>query len=223
MAVNLMSRSAQSDTDPTRGAASRKFLTLSQTPIDRIQVECNSPVEKNRQSIGGIDEQLLPYLYSADETISQKQLNDLIEEVAKPLIYHIVQRSLRIAATSEGYGNHRLLFEDVIGDVVLRILQRLRTFKANTDQHAIESFAGLVAITTYSVLADRSRRTHRHRAVLDRKVRRLFSANNDLTIWKDSQNSSVCGYAAWHRSRVASSEVPGAYPTESELPHSARA
>ncbi len=174
-------------------------------------------MEKKRESIKGIDQKLLPYLYSADEAISQEQLGVLIEKVAKPLIYQIVRRSLRIAAAAQGHGNHRQIYEDVIGDVVLRILQRLRTLKADPDQYPIGSFAGLVATTTYTVLADRSRWTHRQRAVLDRKIRRLFSANNDLVIWKDSQSNLVCGYDAWRQSQAASLDAPKVYPTESEL------
>lgn len=216
VAVNLMSRSPQTDTDDLRRYVKEtpdSFTNTDWSHTSRVQLA----VEKKLQNIGGIDEQLLPYLYSANEAISQDQLKVLIEGVAKPLIYQIVQRRLRVAATSEGYGNHRLLVEDVIGDVVLRILQRLRTLKADPDQHPIESFAGLVATTTYTVLADRSRWTHRQRAVLDRKIRRLFSANNNLTIWKDSQNNSVCGYDAWRLNQAALLYASGSYPTESEL------
>lgn len=173
-------------------------------------------VEKKRESAGSIDEQLLPYLESVDEGLSQEELNRLVQELAKPLIHQILHRSLRLAVAGDEY-KHRLRFEDLTGDVVLRVLQRLRAFKADPARHQIESFAGFVAAITYSALADRSRGERRQRAAFNKKIRRLFSANKELLIWKDSQNNSICGYRSWRRNEATSLETQRTYPTVAEL------
>lgn len=173
-------------------------------------------VEKKRESAGSIDGQLVPYLQSVDEARSQEELNRLVQEIAKPLIHQILHRSLRLSVTSDEY-EHRLRFEDVTGDVVLRVLQRLRALKADPALHQIESFAGLVAMTTYNAIADRSRGERRQRAAFNKKIRRLFSANKELIIWKDSRNNSICGYRSWRRNEAKSLEVQRTYPTEAEL------
>ena len=159
-------------------------------------------LDHHRETSGPIDEQLLPYLNSADQTETQEHLNRLFEK-ARPIVYRIA-RSVRLGAARVAPFSS----QDIFGEVCLRLLQSLRAFKANPDQHSISNFSGLVATTTSSVFADFMRGENRQRWRLDQKIRRLIAANRDLATWKDKDGALICGYAAWHSQRLNASVEP---------------
>jgi len=137
-----------------------------------------------------------------------------MEEIAKPIITQIVVRNLR---SGEGSRASRLSTEDVTSDAVVRILQRLRAFKADPERYVISNFAGLVATTSYRSVADSLRGRHLQRSNFEKKIRRLFAANKDLLIWKDGQNDPLCGFVSWRAEESGSSTVGNEYTPQSEL------
>src|SRR5262249_43039154 len=151
--------------------------------INRVsQVRLESETSREDQSEN--DDGLSLYLQS-DEAGSEHQLEYLIEKIAKPIVGRIVQRALRI-------DSHRLFEperQDLEGDAVVRILARLRTLKVDPQHHPISNFDGLVATITYRVVADHLRTKNRNRTNLEKKIRRLFAANDRLSIWGDDQGN----------------------------------
>ena len=145
----------------------------------------------------GIDECLRPYLGSSDTTDEHDCLAHLLNKIAKPIIQRIVQGSLSREPEYDTRGILRMDAEDATSDVLVKILPRLRIFKADPEGHAISDFRGLVAATTYRALTDRRRENNRHRANCEKKIRRLITGNESLAIWKGGQGKAVCGYLAW--------------------------
>jgi len=145
----------------------------------------------------GIDEQLLPYLHSADSAESQEHLQRLLEK-ARPIVYRIA-RSMRVGASQTVTAPFNA--QDIFGEVCVRLLQSLRSFKNNPQRHPIFNFSGLVATTTSSVFSDLLRGKDRQRRSLYQKIRRLIAANADLATWKDSDGNLVCGYATWRSAK----------------------
>src|SRR5205823_10689836 len=129
----------------------------------------------DRESTTPIDEQLLPFLKSADQTEAQEHLNRLLEK-ARPIVYRIA-RSVRVGAggTAAPFNSH-----DIFGEVCVRLLRSLRALQKNHLQHSISNFSGLVATTTSSVFAEFMRGKNRQRRSLYQKIRRLIAANPDL-------------------------------------------
>jgi len=152
----------------------------------------DSSLDQSQENPTGIDEQLLPYLNSANQTETQEHLNRLFEK-ARPIVYRIA-RSVRLSAdrTVAPFNSH-----DIFGEVCVRLLQSLRAFKSNPSKHSISNFSGLVATTTSSVFADFMRGENRQRRRLYQKIRRLIAANPDLATWKDKDGALVCGHAVW--------------------------
>jgi RNA polymerase sigma factor (sigma-70 family) len=148
------------------------------------------------------DDGLVPYLQS-DEASSEHQLEYLIEKIAKPIVDRIVQRALRI----DSYRAFETDSQDLEGDAVVRILARLRASKADPQNHPISNFNGLVATITYRVVADHLRTKNRHRTNLEKKIRRLFAANDRLSIWEDDEGNLLCGYVKW-RGRHSPAKAP---------------
>lgn len=163
----------------------------------------NSSLDQDNQHSRGIDDQLLPYLNSADKTETQEHLNRLLEK-ARPIVYRIA-RSIRVEA---GQSATPFNTQDIFGDVCVRLLQTLRGFKNNSNLHPISNFSGLVATTTSTVFADLLRGKDRQRRSLYQKIRRLIAANPELATWKDNYGNLVCGYAAWRSAKVNAAPAP---------------
>jgi RNA polymerase sigma factor (sigma-70 family) len=158
-------------------------------------------LNKDSKSEPVIDEQLLPYLTSTSKAESEECLGRLLE-MARPIVYRIA-RSMR-ASVVPGQTIHDFNTQDTFGDVCIKLLQALRAFKADPNQHGISNYAGLVATTTSTVFSDLLRLKDRQRRNLYEKVRYLISVNPQLASWKDSEGHAICGYAAWQPKEISS-------------------
>jgi RNA polymerase sigma factor (sigma-70 family) len=158
-------------------------------------------LNKNSKSEPVIDEQLLPYLTATSKTESEECLGRLLE-MARPIVYRIA-RSMR-ASVIPGQTVSDFNTQDIFGDVSVKLLRTLRTFKGDPNQHAISNYAGLVATTTSTVFSDLLRLKDRQRRNLYEKVRYLISVNPNLASWDDSEGHIVYGYAVWQPKKVSS-------------------
>ena len=163
----------------------------------------NSSFDQDRPNERGIDEQLVSYLTSTDDAEIQEHLKRLFEK-ARPIVYRIA-RSVRAGAVDTASPFNT---QDIFGDVCVRLIQSLRSFKNDPRQHAISNFSGLVAATTSTVFADLLRDKDRQRRSLRQKIRRLIQANPELGIWKDNDGMTVCGYAVWRSGNVTTVPTP---------------
>jgi DNA-directed RNA polymerase specialized sigma24 family protein len=148
-----------------------------------------------------VDDSLLLYLHAANEADEERQLGHLLDVIAKPILQQTLQRAFLQNQISDAYGTVRLDMQDAVSNVLTKILQRLRMFKADPANQAISNFRGLVAMTAYRSLMDHLRGQHRQRASRDKKIRRILAANRDLTIWKNGEGSWLCGYNIWRNEK----------------------
>ena len=207
-AVDFPKRAIQRETDADNALASRE--DRSRTPVSRAY-QVHSPSKTTGEDSESLDERLLAYFHSADEETTQQQLEYLLDRVAKPIIHRIVRRSERLTVSSR----HESSVQDVVAETLVKLLARLRILKANPQRRVISNFDGLVATITYRSIADHLRTRNRQRTNLEKKIRRLFAANNDLSIWKDSQSELVSGYIAWRSDEKQF--TASRYPSPAEL------
>ena len=142
------------------------------------------------------DDSLFPYLRSDDDASTRKYLSQLLEEIAKPLIQQIVRHSFKQELSNSAYHAPWQTGEDVTADVLMKVLTRLHSFKADPQGYAISNFRGLVAKTAYRTLTDLRSENNRKRTNLERKIKRLCAASDELAIWKDESGAAICGYSA---------------------------
>lgn len=166
----------------------------------------NSSEHKKKRLLSGIDEELFPYLNSADDGDADEHLQRLLEK-ARPIVYRIA-RSMRVGVSS----GHAAQFntQDIFNDVCVRLLQGLRALRQNPRRHPISNFAGLVATTTSTVFSDLLRGQDRQRRNLYEKVRSLITANPNLATWKDPEGNVICGYEQWRSGKSSVTAVPDA-------------
>jgi RNA polymerase sigma factor (sigma-70 family) len=189
--LDLRNSLIEGETGALNTSFSPDFASASEKQVSGVsQVRLRS--ETSREDQAENDESLVPYLQS-DETRSEHQLEYLIEKIAKPIVGRIVQRALRV----DSYHTFETDSQDLAGDAVVRILARLRTLKADPQHHPISNFNGLVATITYRTVADHLRTKNRHRTNLEKKIRRLFAANDRLSIWEGDDGNLLCGYVKW--------------------------
>jgi len=155
-----------------------------------------------------VDECLLAYLHATDEADQQQHLGYLLNEVATPIIRRVLHRAFEQDHINDAFGTVRVPGEDAVADVVLKMLQALQAFKDQPTERMITNFEGLVATTAYRALTDQLRDRYRERANHDQKIRRLLTGNNDLAIWKDDRNVTVCGRMEWRRGKSKTTVLP---------------
>src|SRR6185503_9633723 len=87
------------------------------------------PTMYEQSAMPDADPSLIPFLRAACEAEQERLLASLISEQAGPLIRKIIRNRLRLRAASQSI-SHDPESEDVYGEVVVRLLKRLREFKA---------------------------------------------------------------------------------------------
>jgi hypothetical protein len=213
-ALDLSTSPTHGETDAPDRVFSHDCRAISAILLGRVG-QVHLSLQTIRKSSGSIEERVLAYLQCVDEPKSQDHLTYLLEDVAKPIIQRIVQRSSRLDHSNAEYQTSP---QDLSGEALVRVLKRLRASKADPNQQVISNFPGLVATITYRVIAEHLRARNRQWANLEKKIRRLFAANGELDIWKDSQRNLVCGYQVWHSGELSPSALTlNLYATQSEL------
>ncbi len=133
------------------------------------------------------DELLLPFERATDEPESQRELELLFVNHAEPIIARIATRKLRSSPLDAG---------DVRSEVVMQLLARLRSFKANPDKKPIANFLGYVAVTAYNACHEHMRQKYPRRAGLRNKLRYLMTHDKAFALW-ESAGELNCGLARW--------------------------
>ena len=147
------------------------------------------------------DPSLIPFLRATCEAEQERLLGSLISEQAGPLIRKIIRNRLRFRAASQAM-LHDLESEDVYGEVVVRLLKRLREFKANPSGEAINDFHGYIAVTTLNACHDYLRKKYRQRRGLENKLRYLLIRTPEFELWQNEKGDWFCGLKGWKHQTI---------------------
>ena len=143
-----------------------------------------------------LDPALLRFVEAPDLASAEQELHDLIEARALPLAHAIVARQLRQFRTGKSGGFDVRDRDDVVGDVLTALVERLWRARAG-DAEPIEDFERYTATVAYSACAHEIRRRFPERARLKHRLRYLFSTDRRLALWT-SDDELVCGRAEWN-------------------------
>jgi len=141
-----------------------------------------------------LDPVLRPFVEAADDASAERELSNLIERQALPLAKKIVGRKLHSYRTDgRDVGADR---EDVVGDIMAILVERLRSERAGGGDEPIENFESYAATVAYSACAHHIRRRHPERARLKNRLRYVLSSDRRLALWTHA-DELVCGLVAW--------------------------
>jgi hypothetical protein len=144
------------------------------------------------------DALLSSFLHATSEAESEGLLTQLLDEQARPVIKGIIRNKLHCF----GSVDHGLRWqdgEDVYGEVVTRLLERLRACKASAETDEIHDFLNYVAVTTYNACHEYLRSKYPQRWRLKNRVRYLLTHQVEFGMWQSSEGNWLCGFSRWSK------------------------
>lgn len=185
------------------------------------------PASKSRQILEAeLDPLLQPLLAAIDEAQIECALAELLAVHAEPRVRRIVGYKLRTWAGSSVTGSDA---EDVCGEIMLKLVTRLRDFKTDPSDHAISHFGSYVAVTAFRTCHDHLRRRYPQRYALKHRVRYALRQHPELACWEPEPEQWTGGLAIWRaqsisvllaRDRVAELRAQPEEFVRTALPHS---
>ncbi|HEU4388678.1 MAG TPA: hypothetical protein VFV34_12830 [Blastocatellia bacterium] len=137
-----------------------------------------------------VSELLRLYLRAKDEAQSQVFAEQLIRDHAEPVVRFVVSYKLNLGSARL---NGSPDADDILGEVVVELVEVLRALRANTGSVPIRDFRGYVAAVAYRACSDYLRRKHPGRSRLKSKVRYILGRSRDFELWKHASGEWVCG------------------------------
>src|SRR5262245_11943070 len=146
------------------------------------------------------DSLLIPFLQEADAKEAERLLAELLTQHAAPVIKKVIVANIGNRIERGGnlpWPDDSDEIEDLMSEVNLKVLDRLRYLKLDSSRKPIGSFQGYVATTSYNMCHTYLRRKYPQRSRLKYKVRYILKHRQDFELWEDDQNQWICGYAEW--------------------------
>jgi hypothetical protein len=144
------------------------------------------------------DSLLTPYLDAGSDRGAEKQLGLLLEQTAFPIVDRVLHTKLGSSQKSAASDEKRKDMEDLRGEIVLRLIARLRSLRRGSPGQEIANFPGYVAETAYRAVNGHWRKVYPRRFSLENQVRHLLQEHPDLALWQIEQGEWLCGFVAWH-------------------------
>jgi len=139
---------------------------------------------------------LLPYLQARNEPDASAALERLICEGIQPVIREVIYGKLRI-----GHSPSSDLTDDeaadLAGEVMLKLIRRLRELRYNLTEPAIENFRGYIAVTAYHACDGYLRKKYPHRHSLKNQLRYVLTHHEGFALWESGGGVWLCGFARW--------------------------
>ena len=149
-----------------------------------------------------IDAVLSPYLQARNEADEAAALEHLICERAQPIIRQVLGTKLRVGGSSDSDISADEA-TDMLNEITLKLVQRLRSLQANTDERGIDNFRGYVAVTAYHACDGYLRKKYPRRYSLKNQLRYILTHRASLAVWEGSEGYLLCGFAVWRDSKLA--------------------
>ncbi len=165
------------------------------------------------------DVALLAFLRAADEPTSSSAVEALICEFAQPIINNIIRSKLRV-----GYYADRDLTDeeaaDLVSDVTLKLVGRLRELKSDPSARAIKNFRGYVAVTAYHSCDEYLRKKYPKRYRLKNQLHYVLTHREGFSVWENDAGVLCCGFAEWKNQKHPIKQPGLSELVDAQVPHS---
>src|SRR6266498_4429255 len=147
-----------------------------------------------------MDSILLPYLLTSDESEAEDLLVDLISNHAAPAAEGVVRSTFAQPAPGSNHGVQGTQdIADIVGEVNIKVLDRLRRLKESPNEDAINDFRRYVAATAYNACNDYVRVRYPNWTRLKNKVRYALTHHPDFALWQRTDGKWICGLSQWKK------------------------
>lgn len=135
------------------------------------------------------------YLSSETDESAEVLLEQLLQDHAAPLILNIVRSKLPEAAS--GWNNPGANASDICNDVLLHLVQQLRSFRKSSEALPIKDFSGYVASCAYNGCNQYLREKYPARTKFKNRLRYLLNYKPQFSVWRSDEGMLLCGRAEW--------------------------
>lgn len=156
-----------------------------------------------------IDELLLAFLNAAGEAESEAALEELICNHAQPLIKQIVRFKLQPHSSNWDAYRDAQEVEDVVSEVILRLVRALRQRKASPQANRIVSLRSYVATIAYNASDEYVRHKYPRRFSLKNRIKYILTHQPGLALWESESKQMYCGYERWRQANPHPAKASG--------------
>lgn len=149
------------------------------------------------------DQLLQSYLETPDPGEADSSLGALIFQHAVPLLNRIVSRRLGESSRQD--------VDDIVSDVTLSLISRLKALKSGSGGEIIRSFESYVAAAAHNGCDQYLRQRYPERHRLKNRLRYLIGKHPKFALWEDSASRWVCGLELW-KQRPTVAALPDLMP-----------
>lgn len=143
---------------------------------------------------GQTDPILVSFVRAANGAESERLLAALVIEHADPIVTRIIGH--KIGRRRSG-ADARTEAEDVRGEVMLQLVQRLHNFRVDYAARPIHDFGAYVAATTYNACDRYVSRKYPQRRRLKNGLRYLLTHRPGFALWQTGAGAWVAGLHEW--------------------------
>jgi DNA-directed RNA polymerase specialized sigma24 family protein len=141
-----------------------------------------------------VDPLVAPFLGRLDDVQWERLLTPLLTEHIQPIVRGVVRRRLGEAGRARIERADRL-FDDVVGDALVRVIARLRGMTSSGDP--IADLRAYVAVTAFHACDDYLRWKYPLRARLKNRLRYALTHASGLALWTNAAGDRLAGLAEW--------------------------
>lgn len=159
------------------------------------------------------------FLDATDQAERDRLLEELVLDEATPIVKKTMSYRLRFCFGRSVDSLRQPDAEDLLQDVLTKLLRRLEVLRARRDPIGIRDFRQYVVRVAANACNDYLRQKFPARARLKDKLRDLLDRHPDFAIWRrDTEEEFWCGFDSWRESRPSRASVDRAHRLEVD-PH----
>lgn len=140
---------------------------------------------------------LIPLLRASDDSEFEERLAQIISDHADPVVKGILRRKIRISFHNSTISESELDAQDIYGNVMVRLVRRLRELSSPSKLEPINNFRSYVATLVYHEYNEQFRNKFPQRHRLKNRVRYLLSHHRLFTLWKSESGDWIAGLKNW--------------------------
>lgn len=121
----------------------------------------------------------------------------------------IVKYKLRSARRGTASDVAQTETEDIQGEIMLQLVQRLQNFRTDYARRPINDFNAYVAVTTYNAYDRHISRKYPQRRRLKNGLRYLLTHRAGFALWQTTDGAWLCGLSDWRTDALAAADEAG--------------
>lgn len=147
-----------------------------------------------------IDPLLVPFVHAASEAEGESALASLIADYAAPAVKKIVGYKSQGWSANSRHTDARAEAEDVYGEVMVQLMQRLHSLRKDSAARPIKDFNAYVAAAAFNTYDRYTSRKYPQRRRLKNGLRYLLTHRPDFALWEAESGAWLGGLKAWRGS-----------------------